>query len=688
MNQSEFKETYTSNINILHLMEHFIDDRVLNFEEELNAIANIRDDCQRRICIEEIKFKMSEQQMVVDYNAFYEYIRSLLSPQAFSAVKYTINDFIKEKMDSEQLFDRFFNLFGPILVYKYFYLYNGTLSYKPYLKTKMEETLQIRLNEENYRHNNSLNKLKTWEDFFIKIKELLVNEVLERIDKNEIDLKKRYLLHKERMFQLIGSVKKSTFQELLHWKYLNNFLESVDPKTYLQRALLAPHDKARLPMSKISIMNLLICLCYFELSIKKMEAPVDRFDFFISKNQNLLKRFMRTNGDFAREMDYNNASEPEDYPENLDEENRKKREKELNVVKATVPSRPFKNMISDHPDVSKMTEIQRFQAKTQPKPVVVYENETTVAKKVEDAFPALPSESNGQGNLFDRMATKKKDILRREVAKIQPSSKTKNKDDPSKNLTKNTKTQKPRSNFEWIDALQSEDTYTSNLGDIDIDLERDFPALENTTKQERIQPKIEKKVKNVASFDSSSNNQFSIIGKIDPTKDFPNIEEEMEGASLMERMNKKKKQEFSTVQPKKKEMKKNDRPEKNDRLDKNELIAEKMKKNNKIKIDPFYLETYREPNERSPSPTGPEPEIIVENPQKKINLSDMYFPTLNEKKLNSDIFEKMNKQKFNKVGDLKDKFGYGHKHEEEEQDGFNPKVEVIGAVIFKKKKKK
>lgn len=73
------------------------------------------------------------------------------------------------------------DLFGPILGYKYYYKYCTTLN-----GVKKENCLEVLKKEVSrlyFKNKNILYDVKTWKDFFHKIREEIAENVLYRIKK-------------------------------------------------------------------------------------------------------------------------------------------------------------------------------------------------------------------------------------------------------------------------------------------------------------------------------------------------------------------------------------------------------------------------------------------------------------------------------------------------------------------------
>ena len=669
---TEFKEEFRKPVNLLHLMEHFPDEKILTIEDEAELVRNVRSDFTRNIPAEEIRFKMTELQFIPNFVAFYEYVKPILNADAFFFLKVTLTNFMKEKLPSDTLFHDFSKVFGPILVYKYFFLFSGTVFNRFLLRRKLEDTMQEQLAKLNFKHKNCLTGIRTWEDYFERIKTLIIDEILWRMEKKEIDLKKKYLMHKERMFQLTGSVKKSTFQELIHWKYLNNFLENVECKLLLQRALLAPEDKSHHLLAKMSLTDLLMSFCYFDLLTQKMDAQTRNFEFTFSTNQNLLKRFMRTNPNFANKNEYNNVSDKEDYPDLIAEG---VRTDELST-KFERPVRPFKDMINSHPDVSKKLDFQRFAALNVLKSTEAYKNDVTNQLKIEESFPALETENTGE-SIFDRMGSKKKSILKSGISKIKTHvNKTTAKSEQHVIVSKVNKSQ--HFAFKELENIYAQDQFETD----NINFDRDFPSIETNESDFKRKVKFDSDVR----FETGvmpTRYQSKKLTTINLENDFPTLENESENGSLLERMKNKKSTQMQQIKSNKKDSKKSKViPKKPD------LLVERNKRgSNKLQVDyDSYFDDRRNGDDvNQESEVIPEKETEFKKPRE--NLKEGDFPSLEGKKeVEIDIFEKMKWKKQNKIKDLKEKFGYLANSEMGSEET-NKKTEITGFVNIKKKKK-
>ena len=650
-------------------MDHFCDEKIQTLEDEIEIIQRMSNGSNRVVSLEDIRFKISEQQFVEDFKQFNEYIEPLLTSNSFVMIRTFTSDFLREKIDAETLFYYFHQVFGPILVFKYFYLYTGTVINKSNLKKRLEDTLQFNLNKVGFRYRNFIVNARTWENYFEEIKNLIRPEIMWRIESKKINIKQKYLIEKERLFQLVGSIKKSNFQELIHWKYLNNFLREVECKTWLQKALLVPEDKANNLISKFSSLDLLVCYTYFDLLMQKLDGKDRGFNYEYSSNQNLLKRFMKANPKDSNSLNYECKSEKEDYPEVVESEKSKNGQNDALGFQRT--ARPFKEFIVDDKDVNAKNEFKKVIKSNNVAPQIFYENTGIIERKIEESFPALESEGNSE-SIFNRMNAQKKSILKTKHQQKQPS-KTTQLDKPifeSKKVEK-----KKERNFVFKNEILEEQDQREMARDIDI--ESDFPALPSDENVQIKRVKFENNPTKVVHRNVSP----KYIGAISLETDFPEMEVVKEEDSIFARMNNSKKMVIE-----KKKQKKSEKPIKKSRIDdmdfrKEEIGSRKKKHEGKIQVDyDFYFDQNRK-QEPEPIDEPPPEELQVVMPKK--NPAKCDFPTIDDRPdEGTNVLSRMNAKKQNKMEELSQKFGYSSSTGSKKED-----VEIAKGGTQKRKKK-
>lgn len=693
----EFHEQYNGPPNPLYLMEHFIDDRILTMEEEIELVKNADRDFDRRICLEETRFKLSDQHYTDSFDAFSEYLKPILNEAYFKDLKVCTGKFVRGELHPNDLFGEFYNAVGPVLAYKYFFLYTATVQ-RPEQKRALEALLMGALRLLPLRNPSSIEGCKTWEDFFGRVRLMILNEILLRIDNKSIDLTKKYAIHPDRMFQLVGSVRGARFQDLIHWKYLNNFFEQTESKQTLQRAMLVPKDKIQHLMAKLSNLDVLISFAYFDYAMKKLSAESRKQTVNLSTNPNLLKIFMRTNEKFAKENRFKIDSDDEDYAGRVIVQT----PVETPTLLAQV-SRPFKSLMSEMPDVTQKTEYDRFKAKNQPqaaKKEMQYQNEATDLQRIEQSFPALQVEDDGE-NLFSRMGAKRKvinaGIKKAEISKPQPQQQLQAKpvSFPSKKETKrqqDVKSQQANIDFMFKNS-DDESTGAQSLKTFSkpVDFEADFPPLDgsapvvNRLAQDNSFLKFTKPKPDTG----STFNKYSIKpGDINEEEDFPELEDNDDGDNIFARMKQKKPAKVSKVKQRKEQYITNSHPLTQPEVDSEAIDKRSKKKQNKIAVDPQSHYYANRPNidPKLPDFLKPLPENDTEPlPSKKPKLDDFAFPELSQQPQKTaqpepNLFQKMQQTKSNPVQELAQKFGYSAAPE--------PSSSTASIPIVGKKKRK
>jgi hypothetical protein len=626
-------------------------------DDEVALVSGGHSGLDEPVCLESIRFKMSEQQFVETYKDFWSYVTPVLSHDSLMYINSLTADFSRNKLGADRLFSSFVRVFGPVLVYKYFFLFCGTIENQTIRKTA-QETLQLALRKLKFRHDNFIQKAVTWEDYFEDIKNMAKIELLWRISEKKIDLRQKILIEKERLFQLIGSVRKSTFQELIHWKYLNNFLSEVDSKTRVQRALLVPETKSSNLTGKLSDFDLLIVYAYFELVTQKMDGLCRGFNYEFSQNQNLMKRFMRSNHKESVHFDYDCTSDNEDYSEACQRENKGESEGPKSIMKK---NRPFKDLISSHPDANSKSEFEQ-----QPKPKagqvrMDYINESIKHTKMEDYFPTLEDSSNST-SLFERMNAKNSKAK-------QFGSSNKDNSRKSKPVSKPEIPKKKHFVFK-DDPTQNREKSSSKS----LDLEKDFPALPSDSNADMRKVRF-----NVEPMKITKTTDPPFRAKnIDLEKDFPEIENEEAQDSLFARMNAKR----EVVKTNKKTKASKRRKVKEETPPKEEIVKRNERQSGKIRVDFDYALPEHDPSDvgQDQIEHQTEPTANAKNPAK------CEFPSVSETDPTDNSFQqRFNLKKEDKIKDLFQKYGYAQQPVSKPAEPSNS--EIIGGIKVVKKKK-
>lgn len=377
------KENYERRIDHIELMDHLVDEKMYNLDEERDMIYDKgaprskngkRDDeyeQEKTVFFEEIKFKRDDKKTVASFRDFEEKVMQILPAKFDKDISKATHSFIKLSISPEELFRAFLNIFGPILVYKYLYLYYRTLKHEK-LASDLYNVLLREISKMKFRHKCILRDVKTWKDFFHKLSDEIEANIFDRIENNKLDISKAYRISTTRMFQLFGSIKTLTLKELSKFKYLNNFLQDPDAKAVLQRLLFVPADKAQSMLHKVSNMDILVMFIYFNLSVTKFEFSLGTYDNK-KMNPNLLKVFMKHYINFAKKKNYDIVTDEEDF-------------KETEGVNNVEQSKPHKTAPAK---VNKPQNSQYYKTPIEPKRQVFAEELTNNVVMSMD-FPELP----------------------------------------------------------------------------------------------------------------------------------------------------------------------------------------------------------------------------------------------------------------------------------------------------------
>jgi len=640
------KENYERRVDHVELMDHLVDEKMYNIDEERDMVyekGNPRsktgkkdDDYEqdKNVYFEEIKFKRDDKKTAASFRDFEEKVMQILPAKYDKDISKATHSFIKFSITPEELFKAFLNIFGPILVYKYIYLYYRTLKNEK-LANDLYNCLLREISKLKFRHKCILREVKTWKDFFHKVSDEIEANIVDRIENNKLDIAKHYRISTTRMFQLFGSIKTLTLKELSKFKYLNNFLQNPDAKSTLQRFMFVPADKAQSMLHKISNMDILVMFIYFNLSVTKFEFSLGAYD---NKkiNPNLLKVFMKHYVNFAKKKNYDIVTDEEDF-------------KETEGVSNVEHTKPTSNAPTK---VNKPQTSQYYKAPLEPKRQVFAE-ELTNNIGVNFEFPELPDVKNEP--LKPKANTDKKLVT--STAKGWGGDST---------LLYTNEASKRKAMQEEFPELKTEDNSSNLLNKMQQNKKQEsgWGAASNLVKPSYPQAKV--------------NTKPSQVGN----EEFPNLNTNDNGNDLFARMKSSKpsnpivtivkakvpQQKTQQNQPQKQRR----QPTYNDYNDEEE-------------------EDYEEPPAK---PEPPAPKVPVH--QKKFKASE--FPEMRtaEKEEEVDLFRKMQQPKRNVVNELSNKFGYNESDKINVPTGERNIIDELQrttsgnstVVIMKKKKKK
>jgi hypothetical protein len=322
-------ENYQKPIDAIDLMDHLIDEKISTLEEERDLIyenenqgkgkskGNQADDKQadgpKQVFFEEVKFKRDDKKTSASFRDFEDKVMLILPVKFDRIISNITAAYIKSSMSPDELFKEFSSIFGPVLVYKYLYIFSRTLRNEG-LVSKLYTYMHKELSKLRFRNKNVLSQANTWKDFFHKISDELATNLFSRIDNGKLDISKNYRISTARMFQLFGSIKSLTLKEFCKFKYLNNFIQNPESKATLQRFLFVPLNKSQSMIDKISNIDILVMFVYFNLSCTKFEYGLASYDGK-KINPNLLKIFMKHYINYAKDKKYDIVTDDEDFEE-------------------------------------------------------------------------------------------------------------------------------------------------------------------------------------------------------------------------------------------------------------------------------------------------------------------------------------------------------------------------------------
>ena len=447
MNKEEEQDAtigYAKPIMLADLFEHYVNVQTYTVEEERNLVYEhghkdkAKGAQKADIAFEDVKFIKLEKKHNVNFADFMYKVKQIVDPKVEKELVVYTGAYVKGGMSAKELFEKFESIFGPMLVYKYFQFYAKTLRVQK--KTyELEEFLDRKLQQLPPRNKNLLLEVKTWRDFFELITSELSKNIIQRVAKKPV-ADKRHQVSQGRLFQLLGCIKALTMKEFIKLKYLSNFLKDQESKKNLQRCLVMPANRSTQMLDRISTDDCLIMFLYFNLASMKFEGK--SITTSTKLNPNVMKLFLRHYPDVAKRYAIDAASEDEDYEEvegryaerkQSDEYKGKRNGKkaEANVILATKKD----VLIAKDDDKFNIEDKYEFPtlAPALPKPAppkeakdpkkkgynkgwganatIIYENETTKKKALNEDFPSLEADSQPQNNIMSKMFTKKEDPL-------------------------------------------------------------------------------------------------------------------------------------------------------------------------------------------------------------------------------------------------------------------------------------
>ena len=309
------KEIYKNEFDILEIFEHFIDFESLSVEQEREIIFQMKKKkkFENDIFLEEIKFEVLNTHITINYQDFLEKAKLIIDHNSIKLLKKKIGDFMNYKIKEKDLFSEFKKIFGPKLVYKYFYYY-----YKTQKNRKTYEILENlnyeKLNELYYKNPNCITTVNTWKSFFEIIVKQISGNILERISQKKINITKMYKLAGSRLYQLIGIIRKIKLAEAIKFRYIPNFLLNRESVDFIKKMLTVHKKKTQIVLNNIKNIDIFVFFMFFNLITLRFNDKEIKNRNKI--NPNMLKLFLRHFPLIAKKNKYDILSDEEDYDDN------------------------------------------------------------------------------------------------------------------------------------------------------------------------------------------------------------------------------------------------------------------------------------------------------------------------------------------------------------------------------------
>ncbi len=333
INEKKQETMYNNKIDIKLLFNHLINQAYLRPDEERNIIfewkkkKNPRKNSKKNnyydrysfdeedIYVEIIKFKLLNSKTFYTQRDFVDDISEILNFKTVGAVKKITYNYFKGDMSAEELFDKFSDIFSPILAFKYFYLYSFT-SKKHQFRFNLIRYLDSRISKLYFKNASFILTIKNWKEFFHKYVSEISKNIIQRIESKKLKLSSTYKWTNDRLYQLIGCVKKLDIFNAIDFKFYGNFIFENNNIDMMKNLMTVNQLRIQNVLNRISNMDILISFLYFNLITLRFE---DREKITNAKkvNPNLTKLFLRHFPQIAQDEKYNLASGDEDYNMNI-----------------------------------------------------------------------------------------------------------------------------------------------------------------------------------------------------------------------------------------------------------------------------------------------------------------------------------------------------------------------------------
>ena len=98
--------------------------KIKNLEDERNEIdSHLKSNDRQIVYFENIKFKRNDHILTITFIEFREMIEMILYDKGVQSLIKVTGEFLKSRKNANDLFLDFHDIFGPIISFKYFYLY-------------------------------------------------------------------------------------------------------------------------------------------------------------------------------------------------------------------------------------------------------------------------------------------------------------------------------------------------------------------------------------------------------------------------------------------------------------------------------------------------------------------------------------------------------------------------------------
>lgn len=448
LNKEESQDStiaYDKRIMLVDLFEHYVSVATLSVDEERNIVHTYntagkgqKGAKEADVHFEDVKFSKVEKKQNINFADFITKARQILDAKSESELVMYVETYNKYATNPKELFDKFCLVFGPTLAYKYFQYFSKTVK-QPQKTYELDEFLDRKLQLLPAKNKNMLFAIKTWRDFFSKIISEISKNIISRLAKSNAS-DKSSKVSQGRLVQLLGCIKALTIKEFIKFKYLANFLKDQESKKNLQRALVVPDNRTTQMLDRIGTEDLLVMFLYFNLASSKFEGKIITTNTKL--NPNTTKLFLRHYPDVAKQYSISIASEEEDYEEVEGKNAERQTEDEAKVRHST--KKPNANVVLgakkdvlvnnienavnlnlddkyDFPSLApplpkedksaKELKTRGFNMGWGANATVIYENEATKKKALNEEFPSLEADSQEKSNILDKMRIKKEDPL-------------------------------------------------------------------------------------------------------------------------------------------------------------------------------------------------------------------------------------------------------------------------------------